>query len=236
MTRARALTPDRAARVASRALVAGLAGLALVPTAAGAQRVAKLLHTASARSAPAGRVAGRLAATRPLTGGPTVVPVIRTARARGRTWLRVRLPQRPNGATAWIAADGTIPGVAHWAVRVDRSRRRATVFHDGRRARSFRVVVGRPSMPTPVGRFFVAERVRQAHGSPVGPWVLATSAYSPVLQQFDGGPGQIGLHGRTGLPDPLGSAASHGCVRFSDRAIAWLARRARAGTPVAIVR
>jgi len=78
--------------------------------------------------------------------------------------------------------------------------------------------------------------VRQAGGSALGPWVLATSAYSSVLQEFDGGPGQIGLHGRTGLRAPLGSAASHGCVRFPDRAIAWLARRARPGTPVIVRR
>jgi lipoprotein-anchoring transpeptidase ErfK/SrfK len=197
------------------------------------------MHATNVRRAPAGRVVGRLAATRPLTGSPTVVPVLAVARAGaagGRLWLRVRLPQRPNGATGWIAADGTVRGVAHWAVAVDRSRRRAAVYRDGRRVRSFRVVVGRPSMPTPVGRFFVAERVRQARGSILGPWVLATSAYSNVLQEFDGGPGQIGLHGRTGLPDPLGSAASHGCVRFSDRAIAWLGRRAGAGTPVTIRR
>ena len=79
-------------------------------------------------------------------------------------------------------------------------RRRATVYRGGRRVRSFAVVVGAPSTPTPLGRFFVVERVRQARGSALGPWVLATSAYSNVLQEFDGGPGQIGLHGRTGLP------------------------------------
>jgi lipoprotein-anchoring transpeptidase ErfK/SrfK len=141
---------------------------------------------------------------------------------------------RPNGATGWIAADGTLPAPRHWKVVIDRARRHATVLHDGRRVRSFRVVVGAPSTPTPRGRFFVAERVRQPRGSALGPWVLASSAYSSVLQEFDGGPGQIGLHGRTGLAAPLGTAASHGCVRFSDEAIAWLARRAQAGTPIAI--
>lgn len=218
------------------AIAAAIVSSAFAPDGAAAQPVAKLLQNASVRSSPAGRAVGRLAATRPLTGAPTVVPVIRSADTRDRTWLRVRLPQRPNGTTGWIAADGTIAGVAHWTIRVDRSQRRAIVLRDGHLTRRFRVVVGRPSMPTPLGRFFVAERVRQPRGSPLGPWVLATSAYSNVLQEFDGGPGQIGLHGRTGLPDPLGTASSHGCIRFSDHATAWLARRARAGTPIAIVR
>jgi hypothetical protein len=188
------------------------------------------------RDGPGGRAVGTLAATRPLTGSPTVLPVLAAATAGGRSWLRVRLPQRPNGATGWIASDGTVAGVAGWHVVIARWRRRATVYRDGRSVRSFSVVVGTRSTPTPLGRFFVAERVRQPLGSALGPWVLATSAYSSVLRQFGGGPGQIGLHGRTGLPAPLGTAASHGCIRFSDRAIAWLAPRAAPGTPVTVGR
>lgn len=38
-------------------------------------------------------------------------------------------------------------------------------------------------------------------------------------------------HGR---PDPLGSAASHGCIRLDNAAVAWLAMRAREGTPARI--
>jgi lipoprotein-anchoring transpeptidase ErfK/SrfK len=206
------------------------------PASASAIPTAKLLHSVAVRDGPSGHAVGRLDATRPLTGSPTVVPVLSASRRDGRTWLHVRLPRRPNGATGWIAADGTVIASTRWRVAVDRSRRRARVYLRGRRVRTFGVVVGARSTPTPVGRFFVVERVRQASGGALGPWVLATSAYSNVLQEFGGGPGQIGLHGRTGLPAPLGSAASHGCVRFSDRAIAWLARRARPGTPVAIRR
>jgi lipoprotein-anchoring transpeptidase ErfK/SrfK len=162
--------------------------------------------------------------------------MLSSATAGGRRWLRVRMPQRPNGATGWIAAAGTVAVRRHWRIVVSRAERHATAIRDGRRVRRFRVVVGAAATPTPLGRFFVAERVRQPRGSALGPWVLATSAYSNVLQEFDGGPGQVGLHGRTGLPDPLGSAASHGCVRFSDPAIAWLARRARPGTPIEVRR
>jgi lipoprotein-anchoring transpeptidase ErfK/SrfK len=222
--------------VTTPATLCAVALLAAPCPPAAAQRTAKLLHRTTIRDAPGGRITGRLGATRPLTGSPTVVPVVAVRGEGGRTWLRVRLPQRPNAATGWIASDGTIAGQARWRVVVDRSRRRATIYRNARRVRAFRVVVGRRSTPTPLGRFFVAERVRQPPRSPLGPWVLATSAYSSVLQEFDGGPGQICLHGRTGLPAPLGTAASHGCIRFSDRAIAWLARRARPGTPVVVRR
>jgi hypothetical protein len=73
-----------------------------------------------------------------------------------------------------------------------------------------------------------------------GAWVVALTAESNFLHRFDGGPGRIGLHGRGGasLLDPLGSARSHGCVRFANAAIGWIVARIGApnlpGVPVVI--
>ena len=67
-----------------------------------------------------------------------------------------------------------------------------------------------------------------------GPFALALSARSNVLQEFDGGPGQIGIHGRDGLGGTLGGAESHGCVRLATGAIDWLAARIGSGVPVDI--
>jgi lipoprotein-anchoring transpeptidase ErfK/SrfK len=67
-----------------------------------------------------------------------------------------------------------------------------------------------------------------------GPFALATSARSNVLQTFAGGPGQIALHGTAGLSGALGTAASHGCVRLSTGAITWLARRIGSGVPFTV--
>ncbi len=69
-----------------------------------------------------------------------------------------------------------------------------------------------------------------------GPYALATSARSNVFQEFEGGPGQIALHGTNNLVGSLGTAASHGCIRLSTRAITWMARRIGAGVPLTIVR
>jgi lipoprotein-anchoring transpeptidase ErfK/SrfK len=63
---------------------------------------------------------------------------------------------------------------------------------------------------------------------------FCTLAYSNVLQEFDGGPGQVALHGREGLPEPIRTASSHGCVRFENTAITWLAWHLEAGVPVII--
>jgi lipoprotein-anchoring transpeptidase ErfK/SrfK len=101
--------------------------------------------------------------------------------------------------------------------------------------RSFAAVVGKPSTPTPRGRFFVEESVRMLPGSAGTPYALATSARSNVLQEFEGGPGQIALHGVGNLGGTPGTAVSHGCVRLADGPIRWLAARIGPGVRVTIV-
>ena len=71
-------------------------------------------------------------------------------------------------------------------------------------------------------------------GEPGGPFALALSARSDALQEFEGGPGQIALHGRDSLGGTLGNAESHGCVRLDTASIDWLAARIGPGTPVTI--
>lgn len=173
----------------------------------------------------------------PLTSTRTTLPVLDEARGPGGgNWLRVRLPTRPNGATGWIPASAGRLRTTQWRIVVHRAVRRADVYLGAKRRASFRVVVGKPSTPTPLGSFFVVEEVRLAPGVAEGPWALPISGYSNVLQTYAGGRGEIGLHGTVGLDEPLGSASSHGCVRFAPRAISWLAARVDAGTPVTVTR
>jgi lipoprotein-anchoring transpeptidase ErfK/SrfK len=221
---------------------AGLALLAVAPTAAapGVTQIAKLFIATPVRAQPtaASRLVGTLAAVRPITSQQTAVPVLRTATdAKGDAWLQVPLPGRPLGRRGWIESARATFVPAHWRLVVDRKSRRATVYRDGKVYERVPVVVGKPSTPTPRGLFFVEEHVRQAAGSELGPWALATSAFSQVLQEFGGSPGQIALHGRAGplLADPLGTAVSHGCVRLDSSDMAWLGERIHPGVPVTIV-
>lgn len=175
-----------------------------------------------------------VSALRPLTGVRTVLPVLgRTTSPGGKAWVRVRLPGRPNGHTGWIAARQTRPAVTEWRLSLDLSDRLLTVRRDGRAARRFRVVVGKPATPTPRGHFFIEEALAIS-GQAGGPFALATSARSTVLQEFAGGPGQIAIHGTDYLTGALGSAASHGCIRLSTPAITWLAHRIGSGVPLTI--
>jgi lipoprotein-anchoring transpeptidase ErfK/SrfK len=225
-----------------------LGGMGVQPALAGQGRVAGHAHVQSSQqlavllsahpvhSAPEADspVVTSLAATRPITGEETTVPVIAGRRSAKGVWLRVMLPGRPNGSSGWIAAVGTKRLVTAWRITVDLGARRVIVYHDGSAVRSLRAVVGKPSTPTPTGSFFVEETVLMPVGQPGGPLALALSARSDALQTFEGGPGQIAIHGRDGLGGVLGRAESHGCVRMSTGSIEWLADRIDPGTPVTI--
>jgi lipoprotein-anchoring transpeptidase ErfK/SrfK len=203
------------------------------------QQLAVLLTGHSVHSAPraGSRLLGTVAAQRPITGETTALPVVgRTRGAGGVAWLKVMLPGRPNGSTGWIAQQGTRAAATGWRIRVDLGRRRVTVYNHGAIARVFAAVVGQPSTPTPTGSFFVEETLQMYAGEPGGPFALALSARSDVLQEFEGGPGQVAIHGRDNLGGILGNAESHGCMRVDTPNIDWLAARIGPGVPVAILR
>jgi lipoprotein-anchoring transpeptidase ErfK/SrfK len=187
-------------------------------------------HVARATPHANGRRIETVPERRPLTRVRTVLPVVAT---RGG-WVRVLLPGRPNAHKGWIRTSRTRPASTPWQLRVDLSARRVTVYHDGAVVRHFRAVIGAAATPTPRGRFFVEEAVRLASTASGGPYALATSARSDVLQEFEGGPGQIALHGMNHLTGAAGTAVSHGCLRLSTAAITWLARRIGRGVPVTV--
>jgi lipoprotein-anchoring transpeptidase ErfK/SrfK len=176
-------------------------------------------------------------ARRPLTAERTALPVLghKTA-ADGVRWLRVLLPGRPNGHTSWIEKRATARAVTKWSIVVTTGDRRVTVYLSGRAVRTFKAVVGKPSTPTPLGRFFVEEAIQLRPADVGAPFALALSARSTVLQEFDGGPGQIALHGLSNVGGVLGTAVSHGCIRLDNGAMRWLVARIGPGVPVTITR
>jgi lipoprotein-anchoring transpeptidase ErfK/SrfK len=218
-------------------VVAPSAGARKPPVVRPTQELVTLLKSHKVVSAPHGHRSrvSTVRASRPITGGPTVLPVIdRTTTTDGLHWLRVMVPGRPNGMKGWIVKQGTVLTRTSWHLVVRTSNRRVLVYRHGRRVRSFAAIVGKPSTPTPHGRFFVEESVRMPPGSPGAPFALALSARSNVLQEFEGGPGQIAIHGKANLGGRLGTAISHGCIRLANRRVRWLAAHIAPGVPVAI--
>lgn len=211
-------------------VLAGAAGAA--PTVGRAQVLVTLLASHEVHKWPSGKAASLplVSATRPLTGASTVLPVI----GHTRNWLHVELPGRPNGLTGWIRKESTVSSYTLWHLVVEIGRRRVLAFRQGRVVKSFSAVVGKPSTPTPTGTFFVEESLRLRPGGMGAPFALALSARSTVYQEFEGGPGQIALHGLTGIGGVPGTAVSHGCIRLDSAAMTWLALRIPAGAPVTI--
>jgi hypothetical protein len=153
----------------------------------------------------------------------------------GVTWIDVSLPQRPNGVTGWVPASALGPlHVVGGRLVVSRPKLRATLYNQaGAVLWSARVGIGRPSLPTPSGEFYVREKLR-ALGSPeYGPYAIGTSAYAaPALSEWPGG-GVVGIHG-TDQPQLIPGDPSQGCVRVQNAAITRLWHLIAIGTPIDI--
>ncbi|MCW3027965.1 MAG: ErfK/YbiS/YcfS/YnhG family protein [Solirubrobacterales bacterium] len=161
--------------------------------------------------------------------------LVRHIDPQGRVWVKLRIPGRPNGRTGWVLRDslGSFQQT-RWLVVINLAERRLTAYFKGRRRLSAPVGVGKPSSPTPRGRFWIRERFRITDPSnPYWPYALGTSDYS-TLTDWPGG-GVVGIHGDFGEPRLIPGDPSHGCVRMHAADIAWLATRVSLGTPVDII-
>jgi lipoprotein-anchoring transpeptidase ErfK/SrfK len=152
--------------------------------------------------------------------------------ASGTTWVKIRIPMRPNGRTGWVPAEalGTFHSVRTRLI-VDEKRLRATLYRDGRRVWTSIVGIGAPGTPTPKGHFYVREKLTGYAGPFYGPVALGTSDYSTLSEWPKGG--VVGIHG-TDEPSILPGRVSHGCVRVPNAAVLRLARIMPVGTPILI--
>jgi hypothetical protein len=155
--------------------------------------------------------------------------------AAGRSWLRVRLPIRPNNTTGWVpeGALGPLHRVRTW-LRIDTSRFRISLVRGGRVVFRAQIGVGQPQWPTPRGEYYIRSRLSGygAAGSFYGPVAFGTSAHSDKLTDWPAG-GIVGIHG-TSLPALIPGRISHGCVRLRNPDILRLDRLMPVGTPVTI--
>jgi len=164
------------------------------------------------------------------SGAPLVFLVLAQ---RGAGWT-VRVPARPNGSVGWVRDRDVALEVDPYALRASLRHHTLVVYKHGRRVRVITIVVGRPSAPTPTGVFYVTELLVAANpNGPYGAYAYGTSTFSDVYSEFEGGPGQIGVHG-TSDPSSIGRNVSHGCIRLGDKDLRALAQMVPAGTPLTI--
>jgi lipoprotein-anchoring transpeptidase ErfK/SrfK len=170
----------------------------------------------------------------PYWGGPNVLLVLDARTVDGVDYVKVLLKRMPAETAGWVAADHVRLAQTTRRVVVDLSDRRMYVQDGGRTRWSARVVVGKPSTPTPRGQFAVDAPVDQPASSELGRRILAISAYSRALARYQGGIPQVAFHAYEKLGAPLGTASSHGCIRMATGSLTRLRKWATRGTPVLI--
>jgi hypothetical protein len=153
--------------------------------------------------------------------------------AGGVTWVRLRLPQRPNNVTGWVRRGALGPfHLVHTRLVVSYRRLRVTLYDRGKRRLRARVGMGAPGTPTPTGSFWIREKFHVSDGSLYGTRAMGTAAYSDVLTDWPGG-GVIGMHG-TNEPGLIPGRPSHGCIRIKNPDIERLYALTPVGTPLRI--
>lgn len=152
--------------------------------------------------------------------------------ARGKPWLNIRVPRRPNGSKGWVPARALRLRTVTTMLEVDKRALEARLFEDGRKVWTTSIGIGARATPTPSGRFWVREGLSNLGGNPAyGPYAFGTAAYSR-LSDWPGG-GVIGIHG-TNAPGLIPGRPSHGCIRMPNRKILQLRRLMPVGTPISI--
>ena len=212
------------------------------------------------------RVRGLAREVRRPARGASLRIALTKVRVRGARWGRSLA--KPGGLARRVRerlADPSSPRALRWGTRrvrpaltiralgrrtysivtVSRRRKLARLFlarRDGswRRARAYRVAVGKPGFPTPTGRFSVISKVVDPAwtapswaGAIAGQTFAGGSAANPIKARWIGFTGSVGFHGTADLSS-LGSEASHGCVRMSVRNVKSLYRKVRIGSPVLV--
>jgi lipoprotein-anchoring transpeptidase ErfK/SrfK len=148
-------------------------------------------------------------------------------------WYHVQLPVKPNGSTGWVRARTLAVATVATRISIDVSARRLTLYDHGGVVLTAPVAVGSPATPTPLGRYYVNQRlVPEDPRGPFGPGAMGISAFSNVLTGWTQG-GPVAIHG-TNEPWSIGHAVSNGCIRLPNAILNRIWPLAVAGTPVII--
>lgn len=152
-------------------------------------------------------------------------------------WLRIMMPERPNGLTAWVRADHVTRSTTPWHMVVDLSEFTLYVYKDGIEQFTASLGIGRDHTRTPTGSYFVA--VMEVPGpAGYGPVVVNLNAHSEDIDSWQGsGDAITAFHGPFGSQQLIrsgGGKVSNGCLRMLEEDQLKLAPITE-GTPVDIV-
>ncbi|MBV9037909.1 MAG: L,D-transpeptidase [Acidobacteriaceae bacterium] len=140
-------------------------------------------------------------------------------------WLTAAGPKLVYGADAHTPARRIV---------ISLPQRRLMLFEGESIVTTYDVAVGKPSTPSPVGRWEIANRIDHPtwyrHGNPVTP-----GPHNPLGTRWIGlSKSGYGIHG-TNEPDSIGKAVSHGCIRMRNRDVEELFALVEPGMTVELI-
>jgi hypothetical protein len=180
------------------------------------------------RVRPQGRVLATVSA-RTEFGSPQTLSVA----FRKGDWIAVRSPRLGNRQLGWVRATPLRLLRRPVELEIDLSRSELLVRDARGLERRISVAVGAPATPTPVGRFYVTDKLRGADfGSYYGCCILALSGRQPNLPAGWSGGDWLAIHGS---PTPTwGHAVSNGCLHAAEPDLRYLMKTVPLGTAVRI--
>jgi hypothetical protein len=164
--------------------------------------------------------------------GIPIVAWVEEVSSNGR-WGRVELPYTWPRRHGWIRLAGLRRERTRVQVEVDLSTHLVTVRKFGKVLFRAPGATGAPSSPTPVGEYFVTDRVPFSAGGYLGSFAFGISGIQPRLPAGWSGGNQLAIHG-TNNPSSIGRSASAGCVRVSETTLDRLIPLLVYGTPVIV--
>lgn len=178
-------------------------------------------------SEPNGEISHRMGNPTPTNG-----PLVFLTTENQADWHRVLLPVRPNGSLGWVRNSDVTLAAHNYRIKVDLRDFRMRVLE--RNVTIFDTVAGvaANNSPTPGGNYYLTELLAPTTPDTVyGSFAYGLSGFSETFETFNGGPGQLGIHG-TNSPETLGTAVSAGCIRLHNDDVTRLVSYLPLGVPV----
>jgi lipoprotein-anchoring transpeptidase ErfK/SrfK len=198
-------------------------------------RVVEINRNMSARVTPGGREIGVLPARSKYLGS-SIQAWVQAVSADG-AWGKVTIPwSRPVNRAAWVPLRGAAQHTTRVMVVGDVSERTLRVYRGCALQFAAPMAVGAAGSPSPLGRFWVTDRVAVPRSQPYfGSYAFGLSTIQPHPPAGWTGGNRMAIHG-TNAPSTIGTAASAGCLRVGERTLTRLRAIAGIGTPVIIQR
>jgi len=168
----------------------------------------------------------------PIESGGPLVFLVDLENFVDNDFYRVLLPVRPNGSFGWINADDVVLTRHNFRIKIELDAFRLTLSDHSKVVFTTDIGVARNNTPTPQGIYYTTELIHPTVPDSVyGVYAYGLSGYSDTFTEFNGGPGQLGIHG-TNDPATIGTNVSHGCIRMRNDDITVLVESI--GLPVGV--